>query len=249
MTRLQAFAAKFSACKLLITASTVWFVFLIVLHYKWSPELIESTQYDRLEEYKPLRQNQNRIPENLLIHESTSFLKKDVKMEIAAKAKLEAKIKAKSQTAIYENLVTPVSSDILNELGLVNPGEYGRPVKLVNVSANIQKKIDKGWKRHEFNEFVSDLVSVRRFLPDPREAYCKQSNLYLDKLPSTSVIIIFHNEAWSTLLRSIHSVLDRSPPHLIKEIILVDDYSNMGKRLFSCYGFTISQFHFYSKNI
>ncbi|CAL1290954.1 unnamed protein product, partial [Larinioides sclopetarius] len=42
-------------------------------------------------------------------------------------------------------------------------------------------------------------------------------------LPKASIIICFYNEAWSTLLRTIYSVLDRTPDQLLHEIILVDD--------------------------
>ena len=48
-------------------------------------------------------------------------------------------------------------------------------------------------------------------------------------LPTTSVVIAFYNEAWSTLLRTVHSVLETSPDVLLKEVILVDDYSDRGR--------------------
>ncbi|XP_032517064.1 putative polypeptide N-acetylgalactosaminyltransferase 9 isoform X1 [Danaus plexippus] len=108
------------------------------------------------------------------------------------------------------------------------PGELGKPVVLPsNMSEDAKLAVSEGWKKNAFNQYASDLISIRRTLPDPRDEWCKQPGRYLEDLPQTSVVICFHNEAWSVLLRTVHSVIDRSPAHLIKEIILVDDFSDM----------------------
>ncbi|XP_074658769.1 polypeptide N-acetylgalactosaminyltransferase 5-like isoform X2 [Tubulanus polymorphus] len=108
------------------------------------------------------------------------------------------------------------------------PGEMGKPVVIDKEKLNPTERarFDRLWKENAFNGYASEMISLHRSLPDVRDRECRDIK-YHDNLPDTSVIICFHNEAWSALLRTVHSVLDRSPPHLIKEILLIDDYSNM----------------------
>ncbi|XP_041478960.1 polypeptide N-acetylgalactosaminyltransferase 1-like [Lytechinus variegatus] len=103
-----------------------------------------------------------------------------------------------------------------------NPlGEMGKPVVF---EGEMKKLADVLYPRNAFNLLASDRIAFNRTLPDVRPKQCK-SVVFPDGLPTTSVIIIFHNEAFSALLRTVHSVVNRSPRHLLKEVILVDDAS------------------------
>ncbi|XP_021780409.1 polypeptide N-acetylgalactosaminyltransferase 14 isoform X3 [Papio anubis] len=84
---------------------------------------------------------------------------------------------------------------------------------------------DDPYKLYAFNQRESERISSNRAIPDTRHLRCTLL-VYCTDLPPTSIIITFHNEARSTLLRTIRSVLNRTPMHLIREIILVDDFSN-----------------------
>lgn len=143
----------------------------------------------------------------------------------------------KSQEVYDQVLQEPGSAFKWQELGmLVDPenndfvdqkvGHLGQPFKLPkDLSPDIQKLVDEGYERNQFNQYISDLIGLRRELPDMRDDWCKVPNRYRSDLPKTSVVIIFHNEAFTALARTVFSVLDRSPEHLIEEIILVDDAS------------------------
>uniref|UniRef100_A0A8C0SIR5 polypeptide N-acetylgalactosaminyltransferase n=1 Tax=Canis lupus familiaris TaxID=9615 RepID=A0A8C0SIR5_CANLF len=81
------------------------------------------------------------------------------------------------------------------------------------------------YRQHAFNQLESDKLSPDRAIRDTRHYSCPSVSYSAD-LPATSVIITFHNEARSTLLRTVKSVLNRTPASLIQEIILVDDFSS-----------------------
>lgn len=106
----------------------------------------------------------------------------------------------------------------------------GKPVKL---PSSMQEFAKEKFKENQFNLVASDMIWLNRSLTDVRHKDCKKKH-YANKLPTTSIVIVFHNEAYTTLLRTVWSVINRSPRTLLKEIILVDDASekdHLGKKL------------------
>ncbi|RUS74816.1 hypothetical protein EGW08_017425 [Elysia chlorotica] len=106
-------------------------------------------------------------------------------------------------------------------------GEGGRAVNIrpEQLSAGDRDKWETGWENHNFNEFASSQISIEREVPDYRPPGCVEKPPS-SNLPRASIIICFYNEAWTVLLRTIHSVFRKSPPELIAEVILVDDFSD-----------------------
>ena len=131
---------------------------------------------------------------------------------------------------------TPESgSNQVQNLGKNSIGIYASDVKITN--RGHVKWHQFNWQTYQKKDLVitkgqigktsidltkSSKMMPNRTVPDNRDPACLVSNYDVD-LPTTSVIITYRNEPRSTLLRTIVSVLERSPQNLLKEIILVDD--------------------------
>lgn len=101
------------------------------------------------------------------------------------------------------------------------PGEGGQAVY---TSMEEKLRADQSVREYGFNMVNSDKIAMDRAIPDTRLDECKYWQ-YPEDLPTASVILVFHNEGWSTLVRTVHSVIDTSPPHLLHEVVMVDDFS------------------------
>ena len=92
------------------------------------------------------------------------------------------------------------------------PGEMGIGVTLDDKAMPNSEIVKRKamYKNHAFEEYVSEMISLKRSLPDFRGQWCRdQYDGKISHLEKVSIIICFHNEAWSTLLRSVHSIINR----------------------------------------
>ncbi|XP_060988681.1 polypeptide N-acetylgalactosaminyltransferase 12 isoform X2 [Dama dama] len=104
-------------------------------------------------------------------------------------------------------------------------GAHGEAVRLQLQGEDLRLQ-EESVRLHQINIYLSDRISLHRRLPERWNPLCKEKKYNYDQLPTTSVVIAFYNEAWSTLLRTVYSVLETSPDTLLEEVILVDDYSD-----------------------
>lgn len=102
-------------------------------------------------------------------------------------------------------------------------GDEGKAAELTNKAS---KEIgERQLATISLNEELSEHLSYNRTLQDARNPLCKNQYFDVNDLPTVSVIIIFFNEPYSVLVRTIHSVLNTCDRRLLKEVIIVDDCS------------------------
>lgn len=118
-----------------------------------------------------------------------------------------------------------LEAEIAKDLEKIVPGlgNFGAAVKLVG---NSFERGELDYASNGLNVEASNHISYNRTIRDNRHRLCKNMSYDLKALPKASVIIIFHNEVYSVLLRTVHSVLNKSPGTVLKDVILVDDFSS-----------------------
>lgn len=119
---------------------------------------------------------------------------------------------------------SPYELSIQRDLAKQEPGlgDLGEAAYLEGAAKILGDEI---YKKIALNEELSEHMSYNRTLDDFRHPLCAKQHFDVDSLPTTSVIIIFYNEPYSVLLRTVHSTLNTCAGRLLKQIILVDDGS------------------------
>ncbi|XP_066506078.1 probable polypeptide N-acetylgalactosaminyltransferase 8 [Hoplias malabaricus] len=93
-----------------------------------------------------------------------------------------------------------------------------------DLSEEEQRVAERAFVQYGYNVFLSDRLPLNRSLPDTRNPRCA-TKIYPKQLPTISVVLIYLDEALSILKRAIRSIIDKTPAHLLKEIVLVDYHS------------------------
>lgn len=119
---------------------------------------------------------------------------------------------------------SPFEDQVKRDLAKQQPG-LGNNGKAVHLSGDAKIRGDAIYKKIALNEELSEVLSYNRTVPDARNPLCRSVSYDISVLPTASIVVIFFNEPYSVLVRTVHSVLNTCDKSVLKEIILVDDAS------------------------
>jgi len=132
-----------------------------------------------------------------------------------------------------------VLDDFIEKHSSIGKDEHSNTtLKLGAINNELDRLVKStGDELFSFNLLVSNRIGATRNLPDSRHPKCPR--LERDQTPyhertsnathlKASIIICYYNEAPSALLRTVNSIILRSPHTSIEEIIVVDDHSEPG---------------------
>lgn len=128
------------------------------------------------------------------------------------------------QFQLISNIKT--GNPLIDEYGSNDLNWLGENGKAVMTTEKEQLNISAILEKYRLNIVASDIVPLNRMVPDSRPPGCKTIK-YSNDLPKTSIIIPFYDEWPSVLIRTVYSIINRTPRHLLQEIILVDDNSRL----------------------
>lgn len=120
---------------------------------------------------------------------------------------------------------SPLERMVLADLAKQRPG-LGDDGKSVILEGEEKVRGEAKLQTIALNEELSEHLSYNRTTPDARNPLCRTITFDRASLPTASVVIIFYNEPYSVLVRTVHSVLNTADRQVLKEIILVDDGSS-----------------------
>jgi hypothetical protein len=83
----------------------------------------------------------------------------------------EERMKARRQARQMNAQVQVVAPEVDNHRNLSAPGEMGNAVRIQKEKLSVEEraKYDEGWKNNAFNQYASDMISLRRSLADVRD--------------------------------------------------------------------------------
>lgn len=198
---------RFSYWRVILLTVSLWFFCVVLMTYFMMDNNARNSE-------------ENKLNEDVNNNDHPKFaFRKSAKIDDENSVAISAVKTRKTDTGPYDSILDKLMRGL--NFDSEGPGEMGKGHKLDKEQEAVAKE---RFKENQFNVMVSDSISINRTLPDLRLHECS-SKVYPANLPATSIIIVFHNEAWSTLLRSLHSIINRTPRDLLVEIILVDDAS------------------------